>query len=98
MAASAIAVHPEAINDAQQAYQWYRDRNEIAANAFRSEVERAIDLISKSPRRWPAYLHGTCRYLLMRFPFGIVYRHTGPSVQILAVAHGRRKPGYWRDR
>ena len=98
MAASAIAVHPEAINDAQQAYQWYRLRNEIAANAFRFEVERAIDLISKSPRRWPAYLHGTRRYLLMRFPFSIVYRHTDPGVQILAIAHGRRKPGYWRDR
>jgi plasmid stabilization system protein ParE len=45
------ALQLQAINDARQAYQWYRDRNEIAANVFRSEVERAIDLISKSPRR-----------------------------------------------
>jgi plasmid stabilization system protein ParE len=98
MASSAIDVHPKAIADAQQAYHWYRKENDNAAKAFRLEVERAIDLISKNPLRWPAYLHGTRRYLLKRFPFSIVYRHTGPSVQILAVAHGRRKPGYWRQR
>jgi hypothetical protein len=30
-----------------------------------------------------------------RFPFAVCYRVTNTDVQITAVAHGKRKPGYW---
>jgi hypothetical protein len=33
-----------------------------------------------------------------RFPFSLVYAIRGGDVEILAVAHGRRRPGYWRSR
>lgn len=36
--------------------------------------------------------------VLRGFPFLLIYRETAASVEILAVAHGRRRPGYWRDR
>jgi hypothetical protein len=51
-----------------------RERNETAAEAFLAELDRAVELISESPMRWPNYLHGTRRFLLRRFPFGVVYR------------------------
>ena len=98
MAQTPVDVHPEAVAEAQAAYGWYRERNETAGEAFLAELDRAVELISEGPMRWPTYLHGTRRFLLRRFPFGVVYRHVGEAVQVVAVAHARRKPGYWKDR
>jgi hypothetical protein len=33
-----------------------------------------------------------------KFPFQIVFRHEADRVHIVAVAHSKRRPGYWRDR
>ena len=93
-----VEVHPEAILEAQAAYRWYRNRSDAAAEAFLSELDRAIELISQSPIRWPIYLHGTRYFLLRRFPFAVVYRELGETLQIVAIAHGRRRPGYWKGR
>lgn len=98
MAQLPVAVHPEAIAEARAAYGWYRKRNETAAEAFLSELDHAVECISDAPMRWPVYLHGTRHFLLKRFPFAVVYREIGETIQIVAVAHGRRKPGYWKER
>jgi plasmid stabilization system protein ParE len=36
--------------------------------------------------------------LVRRFPYVVVYRQIAARVQIVAVAHGKRKPGYWKRR
>jgi toxin ParE1/3/4 len=66
---------------------------------FLSEIDHAISSILEAPRRWPT-LEGECRRIaLVRFPYFIVYREKGNNlIQVLAVAHGRRRPGYWRMR
>ncbi len=38
------------------------------------------------------------KFLLQRFPFAIVYRELPAAIQVLAIAHARRKPGYWKQR
>ena len=98
MARRPIQLHPQAVTEAQAAYRWYRDRNPIAAEAFLAELDRATEQVSENPLRWPVYRQGTRRFLLRRFPFAVVYREVGEVVQIVAVAHGRRKPGYWQGR
>jgi plasmid stabilization system protein ParE len=42
--------------------------------------------------------HGTRRYLVHRFPYGVVYRVSRQIIQIIAVMHLRRHPDYWRGR
>ena len=93
-----IRFHPSADDEVIEAYRWYRARSPNAAAAFRAQVDRAIALIAEAPERPASYLHGTRRVLLRRFPFSIVYRITDDGVEIVAVAHGRRRPGYWSDR
>jgi hypothetical protein len=65
---------------------------------FVAEVDQAIGLIAESPRRWPNGLHGTRKFVLQRFPFAIVYREREAGIQVLAIAHGHRRPGYWKNR
>ena len=93
-----VEVHPAAVLEAQEAHRWYRERNDSAAKAFLAELDRAVELISENPTRSPIYLHDTRHFLLHRFPFAVVYRELGETLQIVAVAHGRRKPGYWQSR
>jgi hypothetical protein len=35
---------------------------------------------------------------LKRFPFTIVYEVTQTRIAVIAVAHQRQRPGYWRAR
>lgn len=93
-----LEFHPEAVTEAREAAQWYRLRSESAADAFIAEIDFALGQIDEGPDRWPKYVQGTRRYLLHRFPFYLVYRQKGSNIQIVAVAHGHRKPGYWKAR
>jgi toxin ParE1/3/4 len=93
-----VEFHPDAVAEAQAARAWYDDRSPALGNAFVTELDRAIDRVVESPERWPKSEAGTRRYLMRRFPFLVIYRHTNQAIQIVAVAHGRRKPGYWRSR
>ena len=90
--------HPEARQDFVEAIEWYAERSLNAARAFQEAVKSAGLAISKAPELWPTYMHGTRRYLLKRFPSAIAYRLTEAQIQIIAVAHGSRRPGYWADR
>jgi toxin ParE1/3/4 len=90
--------HPEAREEFRDAARWYRTRRLAAAAQFRRRVSDAIREIAESPQRWPTYLYGTRRFVLPRFPFSVVYLDDPDVVTIIAVAHSKRKPGYWKQR
>jgi plasmid stabilization system protein ParE len=88
----------EAIEEAEAAARWYAERSPTAAAAFADEIETAIAEITRLPLAWPTYSHNTRRFLLRRFPYSVVYRVSESTTVVVAVAHGHRRPGYWRDR
>ena len=98
MPAFTVELHSDASAELQAAYDWYRDRNPLVATAFFQEIDHAVDMIREHPDRWPLHIAGTRRYILRRFPFSVVFRVSGSKIVILAFAHGRRRPTYWRHR
>ena len=88
----------EAVVEAATAAEWYATRSATAAAGFEAELAEAESAIHMLPHAWPPYDHGTRRYLSRRYPFGVVYRVERTRILIVAVAHGHRRPGYWRDR
>jgi plasmid stabilization system protein ParE len=90
--------HPEARADFRNAIGWYRERSATVAAEFRTAVSDVIHRILQSPQRWPEYLYGTRRFVLQRFPFSVIYLDDLETITIVAVAHGKRRPGYWRQR
>lgn len=88
----------QAVVEAAAAAAWYAERSLTAAAEFESELDAAELAIKDLPHAWPPYGHGTRRYLLRRYPFGVVYRVEALRILIVAVAHGRRRPGYWHAR
>lgn len=90
--------HPEAADEFEAAEDWYFSGNADASTKFVDEVEAAVAAITETPQRWSRYLYGTRRFVLQRFPFSVVYLDEPDVVIILAVAHSKRKPGYWKGR
>ena len=87
-----------ALEEAEAAARWYAEQSEIAALGFADEIDAAVSAIERLPNAWPAYEHGTRRFLLRRYPFSVVYRIEPDRILIVAVAHGHRRPGYWVSR
>ncbi|MHB0961513.1 MAG: type II toxin-antitoxin system RelE/ParE family toxin [Pirellulaceae bacterium] len=98
MVSRRLVVHPEARMEALEAFDWYSQRSPQVANAFEEELRDAGRAIEHAPEMWASYLSGTHRYLMKRFPFVVIYRVITDRIEIVAIAHGRRKPGYWKRR
>ena len=96
--ASALEYLDAALEEAEAAARWYADRSDTAAVAFSEELDADEEAIARWPDAWPRYEAGTRRYLLRRFPFSVIYRIEPHRILIVAVAHGHRRPGYWRSR
>jgi plasmid stabilization system protein ParE len=88
----------DAIAEAQEAVAWYSVRSQRAAARFEKELSRAIDKIRENPLIHPVYVHGTRFCRLRRFPFLAVFREKPDIVEVVAIAHAHRRPGYWTRR
>jgi plasmid stabilization system protein ParE len=93
-----VSFHPRARDEVEEAQAWYEERSLLAAAGFLHEMSVAIRRIAKAPNRYPVSLHNTHRILLERFPFGIHYRVNENDIVVVAVAHQKRRPGYWAER
>lgn len=89
---------PEAEAEYLAALAWYRERSPTAALKFEAEFSLSIEKIREAPDRWTPYMRGSRRFLLHQFPFAIVYQTSPNLIQVLAVAHCHRRPGYWKSR
>ncbi len=98
MASKKVEIHEEAALESEAAVEWYLERSALAASKFDEALSRPMDMVVEAPHRWSAGSHGTRRFILQRFPFSIVYRELPAAIQVLAIAHARRKPGYWKQR
>jgi plasmid stabilization system protein ParE len=93
-----IRFHPAAAAEVEAAVQWYAEHSPLAARAFAMEVSVCVERVREAPARWPYYMHNTRRYLFPHFPFSLIYRVHNREIEIVAVAHHRRRPGYWMSR
>jgi plasmid stabilization system protein ParE len=93
--------HPSASTEVAEAAAWYDDRKPGLGDDFLDEMERSLAVIAEAPSRWPrvgGLVEEVRRVQLHGFPYAVIYRVGARDVLILAVAHMRRRPGYWRRR
>lgn len=93
-----VDFHPEANEELTESADWYAVHSSVAARNFLVAVDIAIASIVSDPERFVFIddRHQSCS--VTRFPFQVVFRHDGDQFHIIAVAHAKRLPGYWRDR
>ena len=98
MPAVRIEFGEAALDEILAAERWYAERNGFASRAFESTIDAALIFIAAFPLGSPQYLGNTRRRVLRRFPFALIYTLTEDAALIVALAHSRRRPGYWRKR
>ena len=95
--------HPEARAELFADVDWYGEREFELGERFEVAVRAAVDAAVESPESavvWP----GWDRVPLVRskgvsdFPYRVVYFVRDDLLMIVAVAHAKRRPGYWRER
>jgi plasmid stabilization system protein ParE len=94
-----VRFHRLAMPEYVEARTWYELRGPALAQEFIAETDRAVERIAKAPDRRPLCFKHYRRVRLQRFPYTLYYRVVDPSlILVLAMAHARRRPGYWRRR
>lgn len=91
--------HPEAGREYPDTIAWYLVHSKPLARAFQQEVHEAVERIRDDPNRWATFEDPVRWIRLNRFPYLLYFEMIGADrVQVLAVAHANRRPGYWRGR
>jgi plasmid stabilization system protein ParE len=87
--------------DLRDATAWYRQRDPNLATRFLDEVYKAIRLLEQFPNAGgPVYGVNephTRQLPVDTFPYQVVFRRFKDRISILAIAHERRRPGYWNE-
>lgn len=98
-----VRLEPEALAELEAAAIWYDGREAGLGSALLLEVSQVLHLIRQGPAMYaPApgvpWELGVKRALLRQFPYTIAFVELPEEIRILAVAHGKQRPGYWRRR
>jgi toxin ParE1/3/4 len=98
-----VRVEPEAKEELAAAASWYEERREGLGVELLAEVDALFTAIARNPSRFPPYPRvvpdlAVRRASARRFPYAIAFVDLPTGVRVLAVAHERRRPGYWVGR
>jgi toxin ParE1/3/4 len=93
-----VVWHPLALEDLHEAAASYKLQREGRDERFLSAVHRAIDRIRHSPLLGKPVYRTHRGVLVRRFPYTVIYRVRPRHIEIVAVAHDKRKPRYWMGR
>lgn len=90
--------HPKALEEADQAAAFYRAQKPGLEVRFLEALNDAISRIRRNPFLYRCIESDIRKCRIMRFPYGVIYRATEDSVQVIAIMHLRQRPDYWKSR
>ncbi len=88
----------QALDEVKEAAEYYEDEVEGLGKAFLQKLNEAIHEIKGFPSSSRIIRADYRRYLLHRFPYGVIYRIEDDLIFVAAVMHLKRKPFYWKER
>ena len=93
-----LSFHSEARMEARDAMLYYRELDPVNAAEFLEIYETAIAQILTTPLACAVLVGKVRSKILRKYPYTIFYRFDADEVRIIAVAHQKRRPGYWLNR
>ena len=93
-----VAFHPEAQAEFIAAARFYEAQAQNLGLDFISAVEATYRRLVTFPESGRPFGSRLRRVLVPGFPYGLIYHPAPDRVFVVAVAHVRRRPGYWRSR
>ena len=90
--------HPEAAVEFEESVRFYQTRGRTLGDRFAAQVRKSIQTILKTPERWRIIEDEVRRCRVAIFPYAVLYSIEREFVLIIAIAHDKREPGYWKKR
>lgn len=93
-----LLIHEAAEAEINEAADFYDLQSPGLGDAFLAEIERTIRSIVEFPEAAPLIQGRIRKRSIVKFPYSLVYSVRRDEIRILAVAHHKRRPFYWRGR
>jgi len=91
--------HPAAEIEHIESVAYFESKRPGLGASYLSEFEGVMVQVCEAPHRYPIEKESGIRRIKMKhFPFTVYFHKPSGSIQVLAVAHHRRRPGYWLGR
>jgi len=89
---------PDARTEFLYAVRYYEECQEGLGRSFHIAIETAVKHVLDTPFLYRTFKAPFRRYILLKFPYSIIYSIEPDHIHIIAVAHNKRKPEYWLKR
>jgi plasmid stabilization system protein ParE len=93
-----VRIRSEAQAEIEEAFERYRAESCELGERFLTEIGDSLDMICLHPRLYPMSTRNTRRRILHSFPYLVIYQEKLDVILIVAVAHAKRREGYWAER
>ena len=92
-------LHSAAVDEHLEHIAFYEAQREGLGRRYDEAFEASMRAICESPQRFKLVAEPDIRRAILRgFPYFVLYREVKGIVEVLAVAHHRRRPNYWHRR
>jgi toxin ParE1/3/4 len=94
-----LTVRLSAEQELTSAAQWYESKQPGLGSEYLDAIDAAFQAVQEAPETFPTW-EGTSyrKFVVQRFPYVVFYVVGDEEIEVVAVAHGRRRPGYWLNR
>jgi toxin ParE1/3/4 len=92
------AFHPEAREEFDNALEAMRQVGKPLGRRFLRRTSEVIAMLRQFPDSGAPLGQRARRFPLRPFSYDLVYVPVEDDIMIIAFAHHRRRPGYWRSR
>lgn len=93
-----VTFHSEADTEVTEAARYYEMRSPGLGFSFLMELEVSIKQVVANPEAYQLVGKEVRRKPFRRFPYSLLYFVEIDRIQVVAVAHQKRRPNYWRSR
>jgi toxin ParE1/3/4 len=94
-----IRFRPAAASELVADFRHYEKHYPGRGRRFVDAVDVALEQVEESPNRFPLLFEPDIRSAkVKRFPYRVVFVVVDGVIDVVAIAHAKRRPAYWRRR
>jgi plasmid stabilization system protein ParE len=93
-----LTIQPDALEDANEAYNWYENQLPGLGGEFYRELTRCIDLIVENPLLFRIVYRNLRKRKIERFPYVVFYYTTEKELSVISIFPAVRDPSIWKKR
>ena len=94
-----IQIYSEALNDIQEATNWYNLQQNGLGARFQKQVKRQINLLKTNANNYGVRYNDIRCVLIRKFPFLIHFaiNEMNKTIEVYSIIHTSRNPKIWQN-